>query len=599
MARKLEVEIVGDASSLQRALGQAQRATGGLGGTLAKLGKVAAVGVGAAFAGLGAVVARGMREVADAQQVSARTEAVLRSTGHAAGVTARQVEQLAGALSRKSGVDDEVIQAGQNVLLTFTRIRNEAGKGNDIFDQATRATLDLSVALGKDMASSARIVGRALEDPVRGMGALRRVGVSLSESQQALVRSLVESGDRLGAQRIILDELRERYGGTAEAVGKTLPGQLARLKVAFDEVAGSVAESLVPYLTRLLEWANANMPTIERTIKGAMTVISTAITLLAPVVGALIARFGELARAAAEHWPRVQRAAQAVAEWYRATLQPTIQAVLAAITLAWRVAGDEITTIVRTAFAVVRAVVQTALGTVASTVNATLALLRGDWQEAWREISEIPGRLLRGAVQSVRAVVVGFVALARELATGVVSALATATARLDELVGVSRSLRAVFEWIERNAAKVWGALATTLGELAPKMQAALAPVVDLVHGLRNSMRWIMDKVGDFLGAVGRVGGIVGRLGAIGRIVGRQGGGPVTAGRAYLVGERGPELFVPGRSGQIVPGVRGGATVVVHVSVAGSVIAERDLVHSIRQALNAEAHRIGSQLWVGA
>lgn len=599
MARRLEVEIVGDASSLQRALQQATGQTGRYAGVLAKLGKVAAVGVGAAFAGMGAIVARGMREVAEAQQVSARTEAVLRSTGHAAGVSARQVAALANALSAKSGVDDEAIQSGQNVLLTFTQIREEAGRGNAIFSRATEAALDLSVALGKDMTSSARIVGRALEDPVRGMSSLRRIGVSLSESQQELVRRLVESGDRLGAQKVVLAELEERYGGTAKAAGETLPGQLSRLRNAFDEVAGSVAQTLVPYLTRLLEWVNAHMPTIQRIIQGAMTATTTAIQVLAPVIGALIARFGDLARAAAEHWPRVRQTAQAVAEWYRTSLQPAIETVLAAITLAWRVAGDEITTIVRTALSVVRVVVQTTLGTIASVVNAVLAALRGDWREAWAEIAEIPGRLLRGAVQATRTVVLGFVSLARELASGVVSALAAATGRLDELVGVSRSLRAVFEWIRAHAAKVWGALADTLAEVGPKMQAALAPVVDLVHGLRNSMRWIMDKVGDFLGTVGRIGGILGRLGAIDRIVGRQEGGPVVAGRTYLVGERGPELFVPGRSGQIVPGVRAaGPTVVVNVSVAGSVIAERDLVQSLRAALNAEAHRIGSQLWVG-
>ena len=49
---------------------------------------------------------------------------------------------------KKTGVDDEAIPSGENLLLTFTNIRNEAGKGNDVFDQATTATLDLSVALG-------------------------------------------------------------------------------------------------------------------------------------------------------------------------------------------------------------------------------------------------------------------------------------------------------------------------------------------------------------------------------------------------------------------------------------------------------------------
>jgi hypothetical protein len=53
---------------------------------------------------------------------------------------------------------------------------------------------------------------------------------------------------------------------------------------------------------------------------------------------------------------------------------------------------------------------------------------------------------------------------------------------------------------------------------------------------------------------------------------RANGGPVSSGQTYMVGERGPELFVPGRSGTIVPnGAMGGDTtnVVVNVDAKGS------------------------------
>ena len=52
-------------------------------------------------------------------------------------MTANHVDGLATSLMRVSGVDDEAIASGQNMLLTFKKIRNETGKGNDIFDQAT------------------------------------------------------------------------------------------------------------------------------------------------------------------------------------------------------------------------------------------------------------------------------------------------------------------------------------------------------------------------------------------------------------------------------------------------------------------------------
>jgi hypothetical protein len=56
------------------------------------------------------------------------------------------------------------------------------------------------------------------------------------------------------------------------------------------------------------------------------------------------------------------------------------------------------------------------------------------------------------------------------------------------------------------------------------------------------------------------------------------GGPVEAGSAYLVGEQGPELFMPGQSGRIIPNGQTGSTVVnqtiqISVGVAQTVRAE--------------------------
>ena len=50
------------------------------------------------------------------------------------------------------------------------------------------------------------------------------------------------------------------------------------------------------------------------------------------------------------------------------------------------------------------------------------------------------------------------------------------------------------------------------------------------------------------------------------LLGRATGGPVTGGRAYLVGERGPELFVPTAAGRVEPGVGGGGAREVRVSI---------------------------------
>jgi hypothetical protein len=278
--RELKVEIIGDASSLQKALGSAGKKTSGFGRAL----KTAAVGVGAAFAGMAVVAKVGFDELAEGQRVAAQTDAVLKSTGKSAGVTAKGVEDLAGAISRKSGIDDEAIQSGENLLLTFTNIRNEAGKGNDIFSQSTEIMADMSTALGQDMKSSAIQLGKALNDPIKGVTALQRVGVSFTSAQKDQIKALVESGDTMGAQKLILRELNKEFGGSAKAAGETFPGQLNKLKNAFEEAAAGLAEALLPFLTQFADWVSAHMPEIQATFKTAGDIIAAAFKVIGPVI---------------------------------------------------------------------------------------------------------------------------------------------------------------------------------------------------------------------------------------------------------------------------------------------------------------------------
>jgi tape measure domain-containing protein len=75
--------------------------------------------------------------------------------------------------------------------------------------------------------------------------------------------------------------------------------------------------------------------------------------------------------------------------------------------------------------------------------------------------------------------------------------------------------------------------------------------------------------------LGAGGGQVGKFGTLGPNYGipqRAKGGPVSSGQTYMVGERGPELFVPGRSGTIVANDKmggGNTNVVVNVDAKGS------------------------------
>ena len=110
-------------------------------GKMGKVGKAAGVAGLAIFAGLGVVAKRGFDELSSQQEVIAQTEAGIKSTGGVAKVTAKEIRALTGRLGEMSGVDDELIQQGANLLLTFTKVHNEVGRGNDIFDRATAAEI--------------------------------------------------------------------------------------------------------------------------------------------------------------------------------------------------------------------------------------------------------------------------------------------------------------------------------------------------------------------------------------------------------------------------------------------------------------------------
>jgi hypothetical protein len=311
MARRIAVEIVGDASSLERAFkksakaGQrfdssmdrtARRGRSTFGSLTRGVAGLAGGFVGAY--GLTSVAKAAFGEMAEAQKVTAQTNAVLKSTGRVAGVSAKHVDKLATSLLNVSGTDDEIIKQGENMLLTFRDIRNATGRGNKIFDEATKAALDMSVATGTDMTQSALRLGKALNDPIKGVGSLARVGVQFTEGQKDQIKALTESGQKMEAQKIILRELNKEFGGSAKAAGQTLPGKLNILRNTLLNLAGSIASTLTPAITKLVDkmvsWLSKskNQKQVLDTVKAAAAAVESVVRVLTGAFQALNAITG-------------------------------------------------------------------------------------------------------------------------------------------------------------------------------------------------------------------------------------------------------------------------------------------------------------------
>src|SRR3990167_5858648 len=200
MATQLDLLIKArdEASATLKGIGQESE---GLGSKLATLGKVAAVGAGVGIAALGGFLATSVKEAMESQKVTRQLEEVLRSTGQAAGFTKDQMLAMAASFQKETAFSDEAVLSAENLLLTFTQIKGP------VFEQATEAVLNMSTALGQDLQSSAIQVGKALNDPVAGVTALRRVGVQLTDQQEEMIKTMVAAGDVMGAQKVILGEL--------------------------------------------------------------------------------------------------------------------------------------------------------------------------------------------------------------------------------------------------------------------------------------------------------------------------------------------------------------------------------------------------------
>src|SRR5581483_10583052 len=187
-----------------------------------------------------------IREAIAHQQVLAQTVQVLKSTKDASGETSTSLAALAESLSQLTPDSEDAIEQVENLELTFTNI------GKSVFPQATQAILDVSQSMGQDLKSSAIQVGKALGDPLTGMTALQRIGVTFTDTEKQQIKTMMAHNDIIGAQKIILHELTTEFGGSAEAAGKTLGGALDILKNKFEDLKIKVGTAVLPILANLV-----------------------------------------------------------------------------------------------------------------------------------------------------------------------------------------------------------------------------------------------------------------------------------------------------------------------------------------------------------
>lgn len=171
-----------------------------------------------------------VQATAEAEKAQALLASQIKATGDASGISMGQMLEMAESFQKTTTYSHVQIEQIQSELMAFTNITG------DQFKRTIQAVLDFSAVTGRDASESVRTLGQAINNPISSMGRLTQAGISLDESTKANIKSLQESGHLVEAQTLLLSKLEKSYGGAAAAARDTLGGALTGLKNDFDDL---------------------------------------------------------------------------------------------------------------------------------------------------------------------------------------------------------------------------------------------------------------------------------------------------------------------------------------------------------------------------
>jgi hypothetical protein len=212
--------------------------------------KKAALPAAAALGAVGLAAKSAIAAGEAAATANARIAQINKSMGLFGDSTDKVNERLieyANITARATGVDQNQIKATQAKLLTFGALAKTADEAGGAFDRATKAAIDMAAAGFGEASMNAVQLGKALNDPIKGITALAKSGVTFTEQEKDKIAVLVESGKILEAQEMVLKAIETQVGGTAEATANDSD----KMKVAFSQVSESIGLILLPLFQQL------------------------------------------------------------------------------------------------------------------------------------------------------------------------------------------------------------------------------------------------------------------------------------------------------------------------------------------------------------
>ena len=385
------------------------------------------------------------------------------------------------------------------------------GLTTDLVKKLTPALADLTVNQFGVNAASEQYADSAnmIAKALNGQfGILEKSGIRFTEHQQQMIKS----GNDAQRAAALIEGFNQNLKITNETARETSAGSLQALKVSLGNISENIGSALIPALTKLITTVT---PLVEKMVEWTNVHPDLTVKILAVSAGlaTVVATIGALGLAI----PAIITGITALgATLSFLTLNPIGMTIMA-------------------------------IGALVAAGNA----LKNHWDDVKNKANEV-WTWIKNHLFTIM------------LALGPVGPF---------VVGIIKGLQIIVEqWngIKTISIKIWTAIRDFFVNIWVEIKAAF----------EGPINWITDKMSGLMSLISSVKNAAGSaLSFAGNVVNtgnnilagkRAAGGPVSDGSAYLVGERGPEIFVPGSSGNIVPNSSlGGAT--INVMVTGNSI----------------------------
>ena len=212
----------------------------------------------AAVKGLTEAVGECVSSFKEQVEVDTRLEASIKATGQQYKYTTKEIKEFASALQEQTRFGDEAIESAAQLLIHTKKFSKEG------LERTIELSADLAEAMGTDITSAAQTLSKALQEPGEGLNRLKTIGISFTDAEEDMIKSLRDAGDELGAQQVILDKVEASYAGIAKSVGDLDTSKLDKISKVWGDIKQDLGNLFTTTLAPVFNWIYTTLRWLER-----------------------------------------------------------------------------------------------------------------------------------------------------------------------------------------------------------------------------------------------------------------------------------------------------------------------------------------------